>query len=310
MEMLELLQFAIPGFVVAILAELAWMKWRGGVAYDLRDSTASLTMGLGNLVDGALLALALYALFGWLYGFRLVDWGPATWWTLPLAIVIQDFCFYWSHRLSHEWRLWWAAHVNHHSSQHYNLSTALRQPWTGFFALSWLPYALMPLVGIPVEVIATAHGVSLAYQFWIHTEAIDKLPRWFEAVFNTPSQHRVHHATNPRYLDRNYAGTLMIWDRLFGTYQAELAEDPPRYGIIKNLGTFNPVKIAFHEWVGIFKDLRTARTWRGRFMALFGPPGWREDGTGSTSATIRAAWQARQVGGAIRDKGALPQAAE
>ena len=293
MEMLVLLQYAVPGFVLFVLAELAWMKWRGGVAYEWRDSVASLTMGLGNLVDGALIAVVLYPLFAFLYEYRLFDWNAAVWWAFPAVLVIQDFCFYWSHRLSHQWRWWWAAHVTHHSSLHYNLSTALRQPWSGFFAMSWIPYALMPIVGIPVEAIAVAHGVSLVYQFWIHTEAIGRLPAWFEAVFNTPSHHRVHHATNPRYLDRNYAGTLIIWDRLFGTFEAENELDPPRYGIVKNIGTFNPAVIGFHEWVGIFRDLRAARTWRGRVMTLFGPPGWREDGKGATSETIRDAWRRR-----------------
>lgn len=294
MELLALLQYAVPGFALLILAEIVWMKWRGGVDYEARDSVASLTMGLGNLVDGALIALLLYPLFGWLYQFRLVDWPAGSLLAFPLVLVVQDFCFYWIHRLSHEWRLWWAAHVTHHSSLHYNLTTALRQPWSGFLALSWLPYAAMPLLGIPIEAIALAHGVSLAYQFWIHTEAVGRLPRWFEALFNTPSHHRVHHATNPRYLDRNYAGVLIVWDRLFGTFEPERADDPPRYGIVKNLGSFNPLVIGFHEWVGIGRDLRAARTWRGRFMTLFGPPGWREDGAGATSDSIRREWHRRR----------------
>lgn len=294
MELLALLQYAVPGFALLILAEIAWMKWRGGVNYEARDSVASLTMGLGNLVDGALIALVLYPLFGWLYRYRLFDWPAGSLLAFPLVLVVQDFCFYWIHRLSHEWRLWWAAHVTHHSSLHYNLTTALRQPWSGFWALSWLPYAAMPLLGIPIEAIALAHGVSLAYQFWIHTEAVGRLPRWFEALFNTPSHHRVHHATNPRYLDRNYAGVLIVWDRLFGTFEAERADDPPRYGIVKNLGSFNPLVIGFHEWVGIGRDLWAARTWRGRVMALFGPPGWREDGAGATSDTIRSEWRRRR----------------
>ncbi|PWR20578.1 sterol desaturase family protein [Zavarzinia compransoris] len=295
MELLHLLQFAVPGFTVLILAEIAWMKWRGGVAYEGRDSAASLAMGLGNLVDGALIALLLYPLFGFLYQHRLVDWAAGTLVAFPLVLVVQDFCFYWSHRLSHEWRLWWAAHVTHHSSLHYNLTTALRQPWSGFLAMSWAPYALMPVLGIPIEAIALAHGVSLAYQFWIHTEAVGRLPRWFEALFNTPSHHRVHHATNPRYLDRNYAGILIVWDRLFGTFEPEAADDPPRYGIVRNLGSFNPLVIGFHEWVGIWRDLRAARTWRARCMALFGPPGWRADGTGATSDVIRARWRRRAL---------------
>ncbi len=146
--------------------------------------------------------------------FALFDFG-FQWWAFALIFFAEDFIYYWFHRLSHEHRFWWAAHVNHHSSCHYNLSTALRQTWTGNVAGTFLLWMPLALIGFPPELIVFQKGVSLVYQFWIHTEAVGRLPRPVEWFFNTPSHHRVHHATNPRYLDRNYAGILIIWDRLF-----------------------------------------------------------------------------------------------
>lgn len=285
--------YAIPLFGVLILAELFWMKRRGGIAYEGRDAAASLAMGFGSLVPGLLKGVVLYAAFEWVHGFALFDIG-FQWWAFVAVFFAEDFCYYWFHRLSHEHRIWWAAHVNHHSSQHYNLSTALRQTWTGQVALTWSCWLPLSLLGFPTELIFFQLGVSLVYQFWIHTEAVRRLPAWFEAVFNTPSHHRVHHATNARYLDANYGGILIVWDRLFGTFVAETAGEPCRYGIVKNLGSFNPLVIASHEWVALFRDLARARTWRGRLKTIFGPPGWREDGQGSTSADIRRQWQAKQ----------------
>jgi hypothetical protein len=141
--------------------------------------------------------------------------------------------------------------------------------------------------------VAIQKGISLVYQYWIHTEAIRRLPRWFEAVFNTPSHHRVHHARNPRYLDRNYAGILIVWDRLFGTFQPELDEEPCRYGLVKNLGTFNIIRVAFHEWIGIAQDV--VRSPRHALGYIFGPPGWSPDGSRETSAMLKAEWEARQA---------------
>jgi len=133
-------------------------------------------------------------------------------------------------------------------------------------------------------------GLNLFYQFWIHTEAIRHMPAWFEYLFNTPSHHRVHHATNPRYVDRNYAGIFMAWDRMFGTFAAETDADPPEYGLIRNIHTYNPLRIAFHEWAAMFQDLLRARSVREVIGYVFGPPGWRPDGTGPTAANVRAAW--------------------
>jgi hypothetical protein len=156
------------------------------------------------------------------------------------------------------------------------------------------------LLGFPPAMVAIEKGVSLVYQYWIHTEAIQRMPKGFEAVFNTPSHHRVHHARNPRYLDKNYAGILIIWDRMFGTFQPELDEEPPRYGLVHNLGTFNPLRVAFHEWVGIGADL--VRSPRHALGWIFGPPGWSPDGSRDTSASLKAAWAERQARTSSPDK--------
>jgi len=282
---------AIPAFVLLVLLEIALAWRRRRPAYELRDTAASLAMGLGNLVIGLAGGAAAYVALSWVYQFRLITLGYA-WESFVLILFAEDLTYYWFHRISHRCRFWWAAHINHHSSQHYNLSTALRQTWTGglFEWLLWLP---LTLIGFPPALVVFQRGVSLVYQFWIHTEAIDRLPSWVEAVMNTPSHHRVHHATNPRYLDRNYAGILIIWDRLFGTFVAEAADDPCRYGIVKNIGSFNPLRIAIHEWVAIAQDVVAAQNWRQRLVFLLGQPGRCFDGSRRTTDEIRAAWQAR-----------------
>jgi len=206
--------------------------------------------------------------------------------------VLDDFTYYWFHRISHECRLWWAAHVNHHSSQHYNLSTALRQTWTGEIVGTWTPWIPLALIGFPPQMILLQQTINLFYQFWIHTEAVHRMPRWFEYLFNTPSHHRAHHASNPRYLDSNYGGVLMVWDRMFGTFAQEVDHDPPRYGIMKNIDTHNPFRIAFHEWLAMGRDLVRARSLREVAGVVMGPPGWRADGQGMTSRKVRAAWLA------------------
>ena len=280
-------KLAIPLFVLLVVVEAIWAWRQGRDVYETLDTAASLVMGLGNfgfgLAYGGIIAVAS----AWAYKFRLFEIGFA-WWAFALVFLLEDLVYYWFHRLSHEHRVWWAAHVNHHTSQHYNLSTALRQTWTGNLALTWTLWLVLVAIGFPPALVAFQKGVSLVYQFWIHTEAIRRLPPWVEAIFNTPSHHRVHHATNPRYLDRNYAGILIVWDKLFGTFVPEDDREPCRYGIVKNIGTFNPLRIAFHEWADIAKDVARAKSWRERLMLVFGPPGWRADGAGLTSERIRA----------------------
>ena len=286
---------AIPLFVVTIVGEILLRRFRKVKAtYEARDTATSLLMGLGSNVAGLLTGAAIVAVVIWVWQHRIFDIPMTAWWAWAAIFFLEDFTYYWFHRLSHERRFWWASHVNHHSSQHYNLATALRQTWTGGVAGTWILWLPLALLGFPPAMIAIQKGISLVYQYWIHTEAIHRMPRWFEAVFNTPSHHRVHHARNPRYLDANYAGILIIWDRLFGTYIPETDAEPPRYGLVKNLGDFNILRVAFHEWIGIGKDLAGSRSIREVLGYLFGPPGWSPDGSRETSATLKAKWRERQ----------------
>jgi sterol desaturase/sphingolipid hydroxylase (fatty acid hydroxylase superfamily) len=287
----DVIAYAVPAFVLLIILEMFVVRRTGHGRYETKDTFSSLAMGFGNNLIAVIGAGALvYMMYSWVYQFRLIEAMPIVWWTILLCIIVDDFAYYWFHRIAHERRWFWASHVIHHSSQHYNLSTALRQTWTGklsFAGIFWLPLAL---IGFPPPLVLFVGGVNLVYQFWIHTELINRMGP-FEWVFNTPSHHRVHHATNPRYLDANYAGMLIIWDRMFGTYVAEDEAEKPRYGIIKNLTTFNPLRIGFHEWIGLAKDLRSARSLREVGGYLWGSPGWSPDGSRMTSAMIKERWQ-------------------
>jgi len=289
---------ATPVFVLLILIELMAARFgarrnTGSRArFEPSDSLASLTMGLGSSFAGALTGGAVVALGAYVYQYRIFDIGWS-WYLFPVVFVLDDLAYYWFHRTAHRVRWFWASHVIHHSSQHYNLTTALRQTWTGFLSLSFVFRWPLLLIGFPWEMVAFVAGINLVYQFWIHTETIDRLPRWFEAVMNTPSHHRVHHATNPDYLDANYAGVFIVWDKLFGSFVSEQPAEPCRYGIVRNLGTFNPLKVAFHEWVAIGKDVVAAATWRERLMYMVGPPGWSPDGSRDTSDMLKAKWQKR-----------------
>jgi len=284
--------FAIPAFVLLIVIEMIWAKRRAPEKYEPKDTLTSLAFGLGSTVVGLLVGGLVLAMSFAVYDVRLTT-IPFAWWAWIICFVLDDLAYYAFHRSAHRVRWFWASHVNHHSSQHYNLSTALRQTWTGFFALSFIFRLPLLLIGFHPAMVAFVGGVNLIYQFWIHTEAIDRFPRWFEAVMNTPSHHRVHHATNPRYLDRNYAGVFIIWDRMFGTFTSEVADEQIRYGIVKQLGTFNLLWSVFHEWVGIARDVWTA-PWRHKLGYVWRPPGWTHDGSRETSDTIRERWQERQ----------------
>ncbi len=278
--------FAIPFFVLLAVAELVWARSTGRFrTYELRDTAVSLALGLGSIVAGALAAGAVAAMLFWAHGSAPLQFGWA-WWAWPLCYVADDLAYYWQHRLGHRVRWFWASHVNHHSSQHYNLSTALRQTWTGFIALSFLFRMPLALAGFEPGMILACAAFNLIYQFWIHTEAIGQMPRWFEAVMNTPSHHRVHHATNPQYLDRNYAGTFIVWDKFFGTFEAEAPDEPIRYGLVHQLGSFNLLRAAFHEWVAIGRDVWSA-PWGQKLRYLWREPGWSHDGSRETSDMIR-----------------------
>lgn len=287
---------AIPAFVALVLAEMIAARFRDRRRYCPKDTLTSLGLGLGSTVAGVLSAGLVFALAVWVHQFALFDIGWAWYWFV-IAFVLDDLAYYVFHRSAHRVRWFWASHVIHHSSQHYNLSTALRQTWTGFFSATFIFRLPLFLIGFPPAMVFFVAALNLVYQFWIHTETIGRMPRWFEAVMNTPSQHRVHHATNPRYLDSNYAGVFIVWDRMFGTFVAERDEDRPRYGIVRNLGSFNILWAAFHEWIGIARDVKAAPTWRARAGYIFGPPGWSHDGSRDTSDTIRQKWRAREEQG-------------
>lgn len=280
--------YAIPAFVVLIAAEMLWARARAPAAYEPRDTFVSMMLGLGGVVAGVATAGIVLAMANWLYAYRIVTLG-GQWWVWLGCFVLDDLAYYWWHRCAHRVRWFWAAHVNHHSSQHYNLSTALRQPWTGFLSASFAFRLPLVLLGFPPAMVITCGAFNLIYQFWIHTTAIGRLPRWFEALFNTPSHHRVHHAVNPPYLDRNYAGVLIVWDRLFGTFQPERDDLTAHYGLVRQLGTFNLVLAALHEWLAIAADLWRA-PWRAKPGYLLAPPGWSHDGSRRSSDQIKRDW--------------------
>ena len=288
-EIPNLIYFAIPFFIVTLIAEVIITNKKNMKSYTVNDATASLSMGIGNVLLGVLAKVVILGALTFIYlNYRFFT-IPFTWWAWVLIFFAEDFIYYWFHRISHESRFFWASHVIHHSSQKYNLSTALRQTWTGSFIsfVFWLP---LPLLGFHPIMIMAQMSISLIYQYWIHTELIDKMPKLFEAFFNTPAHHRVHHATNPQYLDRNHAGILIIWDKMFGTFEPEV--EKPNYGLVKNIDTFNPIKIAFLEWVYLFKDAFTSKTSLiNRLNYFIKPPGWKHDGTGILSSDMRKEWE-------------------
>ena len=285
----DVVQWAVPFFIAAILVELLWITLRGtGGRYETRDAVTSLIMGAGNVASGIALGFIAWGFFMWLWALTPLDLGSA-WWVVALCFVLDDLRYYWVHRFGHRIRWVWASHVNHHSSQHYNLTTALRQTLTYTCTFMMVVRAPLILLGFHPAMVLFVGGLNLIYQFWIHTEAIGKLPRWIEAVMNTPSHHRVHHGRNARYLDCNYAGVFIIWDRMFGTFVPELEDERVDYGLVHNLGTFNPLRVAFHEWVGIFKDMtQRGLTLRERILYAVAPPGWSHDGSRQTSEGIKA----------------------
>jgi sterol desaturase/sphingolipid hydroxylase (fatty acid hydroxylase superfamily) len=290
----DVTSLAVPVFIAAILLELGWIlfKKRGG-RYETRDALTSLMMGAGNVATGLLLGFVTYGFLMWLWLLTPLDLGSSLA-AVVLCFVLDDLRYYWVHRIGHRVRWVWASHINHHSSQHYNLTTALRQTWTGTFTLMMLLRAPLILLGFHPALVLFCGGLNLIYQFWIHTETIQRLPRWFEAVMNTPSHHRVHHGRNPRYLDANYAGVFIVWDKLFGTFVPEMDSDKPDYGLVHNIATFNPLRVAFHEWVSLFKDaLQPGLTWRERLLYCLAPPGYSHDGSRDTSDAIKQKYLAR-----------------
>lgn len=283
----DLSLFALPLYLAAVALE-AWHSRRHRLArYRLSDSIASLSMlALAGLVELLPRLLALGA-FVYLHEISpLRDLVGRQWWAWLLLILLDDFTYYWFHRANHEVRLLWAGHVNHHSSRYLNFATALRQG-VGERIPKFLFWLWLPLLGFDPAMIITVISINLFYQFWIHTQSVGRLHPWIEALFNTPSHHRVHHGSNVRYLDRNHGGMLIVWDRLFGTFAAEADEEPVRYGLTRNLDSDHPWTVLTHEYRAIAGDLRRAPNWRARLRYLFDAPGWHHDGPDKRSRTLR-----------------------
>jgi sterol desaturase/sphingolipid hydroxylase (fatty acid hydroxylase superfamily) len=289
LEPFDVVVYAIPAFILLIVIEMLWAARRAPEKYEPRDTLTSLGLGVGSTVAGALAAGLIYAVTTALFAHRVAT-VPVAWWSWIAVFLLDDFNYYLFHRASHRVRWFWAAHVNHHSSQHYNLSTALRQTWTGPLSLSFVFRIWPAFIGVHPAMLLTVGGINLVYQFWIHTEAVNRLPQWFEAVMNTPSHHRVHHATNPRYLDRNYAGVFIVWDRLLGTFESETEAEQIHYGIVRQLGTFSLLHSVFHEWKAMLGDAWRA-PWRHKLAYLVREPGWSHDGSRESSDSIRARWR-------------------
>ncbi|MEU8591168.1 sterol desaturase family protein [Streptomyces sp. NPDC048664] len=269
----DVVVWSVPAFVLLAVVEIVSVRLHPheeDAGYEAKDAATSVSMGIGSLFFTFLWKFQDVAIYSVVYELTPLR-VPLLWWTFPLMLLAQDFLSYWSHRSHHVVRILWACHVVHHSSRRFNLTTALRQPWMTFT----VGYFLLPMVALGVHpvVLAFCSSVNLAYQFWIHTERIDKMPRWFESVFNTPSHHRVHHASQGSYLDRNFGGVLIVWDRMFATFTPET--ERPVYGLTKNIRTYNPLKVASHEYLAIAKDVRTARSWSERAGLVFRGPGWR-----------------------------------
>lgn len=267
---------AIPFFLAFMLLELSAQRLlsddeRGAGAYERRDTRTNVLMGLGSLVvNGAARVVALLG-YGALYALTPLRLDPHRWSTWVIALLLVDLLFYTEHRAAHRVRILWAAHQAHHNSRRFNLSTAVRQKWNPWWELLvWVP---LPLLGLPPWLIFTSFSINLIFQFFVHTERIDRMWAPIEYVFNTPSHHRVHHASDREYLDRNYAGVLIVWDRLFGTYAEE--RQRPTYGLTKNIDSYNPLRLQYHEYAAIWRDVRAATGWRDRLGYLVAPPGWQ-----------------------------------
>jgi len=263
-----LLLLSAPMFVIGMLVELLVLRRRRMPSYDKRDSLLNIATAVGNQMVGIPWTIVEAAALLWLHS--LIPWHLTGWVAWAAAMVAVDFAYYWYHRAHHEIRVLWAVHVVHHSSEQYNLSVALRQP---FLVVTTLPFLLPTvLIGVNPEVLMACFAINLVYQFFIHTELVDRLWAPVEFVFNTPSHHRAHHGSQAQYLDKNYGGILIVWDRLFGTFEPE--GERVRYGLTKNINTYNIARVQTHELAAIARDVRGAGNWPDRIGYVLRGPGW------------------------------------
>ncbi len=283
----DLVMVALPFFFAALLIEWLWARRQIMPVYDGTDFWASMrVMVLTVFVDLIPKFLGITLMFVCYDMSPLKDMVGRTWPWWVLLFFLDDLTYYLFHRGNHEMRWMWAGHSSHHNSQYYNLGTALRQG-VGERVSKYLFWCPLALLGFDPVMIVTMLSISLIYQYWLHTEAIDRMPRWYEYIFNTPSHHRVHHGSNIRYLDRNHGATLIIWDRLFGTFSEELPSEPVRYGLTKNITSHRVTDVAFGEYRNMLQDVSRARDWRDKLAYIFRAPGWSHDGPDKRSDVLR-----------------------
>lgn len=262
---------SIPVFFILIGMEVAYGYFKDKKIYRLSDAITNMSCGIVEQLTGVFAKVFTVAAYHFVFTHFAIFEFETTWYWILLCFLGVDLCYYWAHRMSHEVNLFWLGHVVHHQSEDYNLSVALRQ---SVFQKMFTFYFYFPLaiIGFKTEWFLLIGAFNLLYQFWIHTEVIEKMPKWFSFVFNTPSHHRVHHGVNPKYIDRNHAGSLMIWDRLFGTFQEE--EERPIYGITTPVNSWNPVMANIQPFVMLFSELKTIPGFWNKLKFTFAKPGW------------------------------------
>lgn len=268
METINPTVIAIPFFALMIGIEAFVAYRRGQHFYEAKDAVNNIFIGFVSVAFGAFFGLFIGAAYLFAYEVAPFKFPADAWWSWVILFFVDDFAYYWFHRVSHESRLFWNFHVVHHSSEQYNLSVAVRQSWFGGIA-HWMFYIPIMFLGFAPWMFALMHGFNLIYQFWIHTKLVDKLGP-FEFIFNTPSHHRVHHGVNEHYIDKNYAGVLIIWDRIFGSFVEEKEE--PQYGITTPLSSYNPIYANTHAWSEMFQAIKRQKDLRSKIMCIFGPP--------------------------------------
>jgi sterol desaturase/sphingolipid hydroxylase (fatty acid hydroxylase superfamily) len=272
-------QLILLALAPVFLACIGWEAWHlvrtrpQDRIYCWRDTLCNAALALLYQAADKLAWIFVIPVYAYVYEhYRIYTW-PDTWFSFVVLFLGQDFLYYVFHRSAHRVRWFWAAHSVHHSSERMNFSTAFRQSLMYPLALMWAFWLPLAVIGFPAQQIVGVVLLNLGFQFFVHTQTVPRLG-WLEYVLNTPSQHRGHHACNPRYIDRNFAGVLCVWDRLFGSYVPEDAQDPPRYGIVEPIGTDNPLRATFHEWHSMFADAQRVHGWGNKLRALFGPPEW------------------------------------
>jgi sterol desaturase/sphingolipid hydroxylase (fatty acid hydroxylase superfamily) len=295
---LHLLRYAVPIVLIASLLEALVLARRQPGQYDWKATGVSMLDQIGRELLTFLPLTLAAPVFAFAWQHRIATLSPTSVWAVVALFVGQEFCYYWYHRASHRVRWFWATHAVHHSPNQLNLSAAYRIGWTGRLTGTTLFYTPLVWLGFRPELVLLTLSLNLLYQFWIHATWIPRLG-WLEYVLNTPSAHRVHHASNLEYLDANYGGVLILFDRLFGTYRAERDDEPCRYGLVKPVTTYNLLLIEFQVWMDVVRDVSSASSLREKFGYVFRPPGWRPNGAGETTEDLRRQHDARQLLGAV-----------